>query len=64
MRDTISKKIPIAFHNRSNYGYHFIIKEFVEEFKKQFTCLGENTETYLTFIVPIAQDVTRIDENG
>ena len=37
-------KIPTIFHNRSNYDYHFIIKEIVEEFKKQFTCLGENTE--------------------
>ena len=64
MRDTISKKIPTDFHNRSNYGYHFIIKEFAEEFKTKFICLGENTETYLTFIVPIAKDVTRTDENG
>ena len=26
----------------------FIIKQLVEEFKKQFTCLGENTEKYKT----------------
>ena len=38
------KKIPIMFHNGCNYNYHFIIKELAEEFKKQFTCLGENTE--------------------
>ena len=24
------KKIPIVFHNRSNYDYHFIIKELAE----------------------------------
>ena len=43
------KKIPIVSHNGSNYDNHFIIKELVEEFRKQFTCLGENTEKYITF---------------
>ena len=31
----VSSKLPIAFHNGSNYDYHFIIKELAEEFKKQ-----------------------------
>ena len=44
----VPKKIPIVFHNRSDYDYHFIKKELAEEFKKQFTCLGENTEKYIT----------------
>ena len=26
--------LPIVFHNRSNYDYHYIIKELAEEFKK------------------------------
>ena len=47
----VPKKIIV--HNGSNYDYHFIIKELGEEFKKQFTCLGENTEKYITFTVPI-----------
>ena len=63
MKYSVPKKIPIAFHNESNYDYHFIIKELVEEFKKQFTCLGESTE-YITFTVPIEKEVTRIDHNG
>ena len=46
------KKILIVFQNRSNYDYQFIIKELPEEFKKQFTSLGEKTETYITFTVP------------
>ena len=46
----MSKKIPIVFHNGSNYDYPLIIKESVEEFNKQFTCLG-NTEKYITFTV-------------
>ena len=57
------KKIAIAFHNGSNFDYHFIIKELAEEFKKQITCLGENTERYLTFTVPLENRVTKIDKN-
>ena len=34
-----------------------------EEFKKQFTRLGKNTEKYRTFIVTIEKEVTRIDKN-
>ena len=43
LKHVAPKKIPIVFHG-SKYDYHFIIKELAEEFKKQFTCLGENTE--------------------
>ena len=56
------KKITIFFHNESNYDYNFIIKELAEEFKKQFTCLGENTEKYITFTVQIEKKVTTIDK--
>ena len=39
-----------------------IKKDLAEEFKKQFTCLGENTKKYITFTVTIENKVTRIDE--
>ena len=52
LKYSVPTKIPIAFHNGSNYGYHFIIKELAQEFKTKFTCLGENTENYITFTVP------------
>ena len=58
------KKIPIVFHNGSNYDCHVIIKELAEQFKKQFTCLGENTEKYIVFTVLIEKEVTRIEKNG
>ena len=64
MKYRAPKKILIVFHNRPNYNYHFIIKELAEEFKKQFTCLGENTENYITFTVRIEKVVKRIDKNG
>ena len=47
------KEIPIVFHNDSTYDYHFIIKELAKEFEEQFECLGENTEKYITFSLPI-----------
>ena len=34
LKYSVSKKMPIVFHNGSNYDYHFIIKELAKEFKK------------------------------
>ena len=48
LKYSVPQKILVVFHNESNYDYHFIIKELAEEFKKQFTCVGENTEKYIT----------------
>ena len=42
----VTKKVPIASHNGSNYDYHFIIKELAEKFEKLFTCLRENTKKH------------------
>ena len=50
------KQIPIVFHNGSTYDYHFTIKELAKEFKREFKCLGENTEPFITFSVPIKND--------
>ena len=60
----VPKKMSIVFHNRSNYDYHFTIKELAEEFKKQFICLEENTEKCITLTVLIEKKVARIDKNG
>ena len=38
------KRIPIAFHNGSNYDSHFIINELAVDLKGQITCLGEYTQ--------------------
>ena len=59
----VPKKIPIVFNNESNYDYQFIIKALAEEIKKQFNCLGENTEKCITLTVPIENEVTRFDKN-
>ena len=34
LKYNVPEKISIVFHNRSNYDYHFIIKELAEEFLK------------------------------
>ena len=36
----------------------------MEEFKKQFTCFGENTESYIILTIPTEKKVTRSDRNG
>ena len=53
----ILREIPVVFHNGSAYDYHFIIKQLAEEFKGEFKCLGENTEKYITFSVPIRKEL-------
>ena len=53
LRYKIPKNIPVIFHSGSTYDYHFIIRELVKEFESNFECLGENTEKYITFSVPI-----------
>ena len=53
----VPRKIPVKIHNGSKYNYHFIIKELAEEFRgEEFECLGENTEKYICFSVPIKKE--------
>ena len=59
----VPKEIPIVFHNGSTYDYHFIIKELAEKFKVQLQCLGENTEKYIIFSVPIKNDKNKYKIN-
>ena len=61
LRYKVPKEIPVVFHNGSTYDYHFIIKELVKEFKGNFECLGENTEKYITFSVPIKKKIENKD---
>ena len=49
LRYKVPMKIPVVFHNGSNYDYHFIIEESAEKFEAELECLGENTEKYITF---------------
>ena len=64
LKYSVPKKIPIVFHNGSNYDYHFIKNGLAAEFKKQFSCLRESTQIYIIFTVPTGKEVTRIGKNG
>ena len=57
LRYKVPKEIPVVFHNGSTYDYHFIIKELVKEFEGNFDCLGENTEKYITYSVPLKKKI-------
>ena len=59
LRYKIPENIPVTFHNGSTYDYHFIIKELACEFEGNFECLGENTEKYITFSVPIRKKIEK-----
>ena len=59
----IPKEIPVVFHNASTYDYHFIVKQLAREFKGYFHCLGENTEKYITFSVPIKKVIDNDNDN-
>ena len=61
LRYKIPNEIPVVFHSGSTYDYHFIIKELVKEFEGNFECLGENTEKYITFSVPIKKKIENKD---
>ena len=61
LRYAVPNKIPITIHNRSTYDDHFIIKQLPEEFEGKFKCLGENTEKYITYSLPIKKEVANDD---
>ena len=64
LRYQLLKEIPVLFHNVSTYDHHFIIKELAEEFEREYECLGENTEKYITFSALIKKEITKINKDG
>ena len=59
----VPRKIPVKIQNGSKYDYHLIIKELAEEFRgEESECLGENTETHISFSVPIKKELD--NDNG
>ena len=60
LKFNVPNEIPVVVNNGSNYNYHFIIKELADEFEREFECLGENTEKYKTFFVPIEKEVIKL----
>ena len=51
----VPKEIPVVFHNGSKYDYHFIINELAKGVDS-ITCLGDDTEKYITFKIPLKKE--------
>ena len=65
LKHNIPKENSVVFQNELNYNYNpFIMKEVAEEFKGQFSCLGENTEKNMTLSVLVEKEIKIIDQNG
>ena len=64
LRFNLLNEIPIVFHNGSSYDNHFIMKELAVKSNDQFECLGENTEKYKTFSVPIGKEIKKDVKDG
>ena len=57
LRYKVQREIPVVLHNGSNFDYHLIIKELAETFEGHLSCLGENTEKYIAFSVPLKKEI-------
>ena len=53
LKFNVPNEIVVVFHNGSNYDCHFIMQELANESEENFEYLGENTEKYTTFSVPL-----------
>ena len=62
LRYKIPKEITVVFHNGSTYDYHFIINQLANEFKGKLEGLGENSEKYITFSVPIKKNLIMVKQ--
>ena len=52
----VPKFVPVVFHNGSTYDNHFIIKQLAKDFNGYFSCIGENTEKYISFSITIFKE--------
>ena len=52
-----TKRSSSSIYNGFTYDNHFIIKQLEKELDPQLECLGENTEKYITFSVPIKKEL-------
>ena len=53
----VLKFIPVAFHNGPNPDNQLIIKQLATDFNGYFSCIGENTEKYISFSITIYKKV-------
>ena len=61
LKYNVPKEIPIIIHN-ATYDTYFMLNQLAIEFNGELNCIGDNTEKYISFSVPIKKEV--IDNNG
>ena len=52
--------VHVVYHSGSNYGYHFILKEFI----KKMYFLWKIQKSAKNFLIPIEIEVIQIDKDG
>ena len=52
----VPRVIPVVFHNGSACDNHFIIRQLAKDFNGYFSCIGENTEKYISFSITIIKE--------
>ena len=60
LKYNVTKKSSVFFHNASIFDYHFIIKESAQQ--KNLKTIYLFRRKYITFTVPVAKEVNRIDK--
>ena len=63
LNNKTQREIPVVIHSGSTYDYHFIIKQLAKEFNGEIKCLGEKTEKYITFSVPLKKELKNKKNN-
>ena len=43
LKFNLPNEFPVVFHNSSNYGYHFVIKELANEIEDNLNALGKQS---------------------
>ena len=58
-------EIPVVFHNGSNFGYHFIMKELANNFVGQFECFFRTKKhrKVPNFFPSNRKEITKIDKD-
>ena len=52
----VPRVIPEVFHNGSAYDNHFIIRQLAKDLNGYFSCIGQNTEKYISFFITIIKE--------
>ena len=60
LKINVHNEILVVLHNISDYDYYFNIKQLTNKLEGKTECLGENTEKYKTFSVPIKKFIKMI----